>query len=126
MSRKYVPKSLHFKEKIHPKKEVTLFNIEGTGSFQRLEIGGNGSVNCMITLLIDNEVFLDETFQKLHSKSSKYITKYVQPNPLSNTGQFGIEINLPITFFKKVRLYAKADMLSEIEGTVQYTIHEDC
>lgn len=122
MTRKYLSRTIHFQENIKPKEETTLFNIEGTGSFQKLEITAKGSEYSSITLLIDDEVCLQETFDSLNKKASRYITRYSRPSG-EPIGKFAVEIDLQKNFFKSLKFSATnkhASLGMQIKGTVHY------
>jgi hypothetical protein len=60
VSRKYMSKKLHTVKEIKPTEERVLFNINGTGSLQKIEMTAKGSSRAMITLTVDGEVTMRE------------------------------------------------------------------
>lgn len=126
VSKKSLPKTVHFKEAIKPNKEKTMFDIQGKGSFQKLEVTAEGSKYSMIALLVDDEMCLEESFDSLSLKSSRYVRRFFVPNPQSPIGRFAIDIDLPRNFFKNLKFsvtnkHENIDL--QIKGTVHYNIY---
>jgi hypothetical protein len=127
VSRKYSSETLHFTKEIMPEKEQTLFNIEGTGILQRLEMTAKGSPYAMITLIVDGLVCMKESFNSLRIKGSHYITEFRLPNPHTE-GEFSIEIDLQKNFFKNLELMItntnSESLFLKVNGTVHYDFYE--
>jgi hypothetical protein len=125
--RKYSSKTLFFVKEIMPEKEQTLFNIDGTGSLQRLEMTAKGSPYAMITLIVDGLICMKESFDSLNRKRSHYIPEFRLTIPHTQ-GEFSIEIDLQKDFFKNLELMitnTNSDSLSlKVRGTVHYDFYE--
>jgi len=127
VSRKYVSKTVPFEEKTMSNEEMTILDIEGQGSFQRLEMTADVS-DCMFTLVLDDEVVLEESFYSLHRKRSPYLRVFDQPNPLVRSGYFAVDMNLQKNFFKNLKfsiMKIDTDLPLFVEGSVHYNIYEN-
>jgi len=126
VTRQYLSKTIHFQTEINPKIEKVLSNIQGIGVFKKLEMTAKGSMYSMITLSLDGEVCLRESFQSLSLRSSRYITKFIRLNPLSPNGEFAIEVDLQRNFFRNLVLtiFNVAEPPMQINGSLHYDIYE--
>lgn len=126
VSRKYYSRAMHFPKEIKPKEDRTLFDINGTGILQRVEMTATGSPDAKITISVDHLVFLGETFRSLYAKGSSYIRTFILPNP-QGTGQFSIEMDLQKNFFENIELSIENRHETEpliVKGIVHYNIYE--
>jgi hypothetical protein len=126
VSRKYYSRTMHFPKEIKPKENRILFEINGTGTLQRVEMTAAGSPDAKITISVDHLVFLRETFRSLYAKGSSYIRIFMLPNP-QGIGQFSIEMDLQKNFFKSIEMSIENRHETEtltVRGTVHYNIYE--
>ena len=128
VSRKYLSKTLHFSMEIKPNEERVLFHVDGVGSFQKLEMTAEGGADAIITLLVDGQVCMRESFRSLRNKASRYLTLFILPSTDPQAlGRFGIDMNLERIFFKNLELMItnKHDTASmNVNGTIHYNISE--
>lgn len=123
----YVSKAVPFEDNISPNKEKTLFEVEGKGSFQRLEIQARGNPDSKMILEIDDNVLWRKSFAELYQEASRYLRKYVLLDPARRDGTFAIELDLPTDFFKNSGFSVKnhdANSDLEIKGTAYFNICE--
>jgi hypothetical protein len=127
VSRKYVSKTLHFPKEIPPEKELTLFNILGEGSLKRIEMTAKGSQYAWITLIVDEVVYMKESFEGLLRKSSHFLTVFRLPQPHAE-GEFSLEVDLQESFSKNFELRItntnSDNLLLKVKGTVHYDVYE--
>lgn len=124
--RKYVSKTGRFEGILSPNEEKTLFEVEGNGSFQRLETQAKGNPNSRMILTVDGSICWDESFEELLQKSSRYLRVYKRPSPQADA-ICAVELDLPKNFFRKLRFSVKnpdANSSLEIKGTVHFTTYE--
>ena len=125
-SRKYFSKALQFQREIKPKEGQVIFAIKGSGLLQKIEMTANGHENAIITVSVDNSVFMGETFHSLADRESKYLSEgsFVDGD---GVGQFNLEMDLQKNFFKNIEL--SIDNKHEtrpfnVKGTVHYNMSE--
>jgi len=126
VSRKFLSKTLHFPKKIKPNEECVLFHVGGMGSLQKIELTAQGRSDATITLIVDGQVSVRESFASLRNKGSHYLTVFITPN-IQGLGRFAIDMNLEKNFFKSLELMItnKDETASlDVKGTVHYNISE--
>jgi hypothetical protein len=125
VSRKFHSKTMQLSIVIKPQQEQTIFDIDGIGSLQRLDIGVRGMTDTRLALFVDGEVFLENSLLNLCRTDSLYTRSYtVMPNGLCLVD---VEVNLTENFFKNLRLLLNnksKDEPAKVAGTLNYNIYE--
>lgn len=125
--RKYVSKTARFEGVLSPNEERSFLEVEGNGSFQRLETQALGNPGSRMILSIDDNIFWDKSFEELNQEVSRYLRKYLLPNPTSRWGIFAVELDFPANFFKNLRFSVKnrdTNSNLEIKGIAHYNTYE--
>lgn len=122
----YISRTFQFEDTLPPKKERILFEVKGSGFFQRLEIQVNGNPDSRMILIVDNNIAWNESFEELLQKSSQYLRSYTRPSPEAGA-ICAVELDLTKNFFADLKLLIKnLDMKSGLKtkGTVHYNLFE--
>ena len=127
VSTKHLSKTIDFHKEINANQGLALFNINGSGSVQRLELNGEGRKGTKIVLKIDGESCLSESCASLSQRNSKFLTHVNLAFPEVRSYRFSIEMDLDKKFYSRLELFIdnkEENTPFTASGRVHYTFEK--
>ena len=127
VSTKHISKTEIFEKRIESFKELEIFNIQGSGSVERMEIKADGRRTSEIILKIDNEIAVSESRDRLKERNSNFLSYDNTVSSPVRTYKFYIEMDMQKRFHKSLALVIdnkKEDTPFLVGGKVYYTLEK--